>query len=68
MKVKQYTAVILRFEALKTTFERVTYNVLMFQPYDGNCDVFYMRKYDFREPLPCSELLQIVKTNYSIAA
>lgn len=49
-------------------FERVTYNVVMFQPYDGNCDVFYMRKYDFREPLPCSELLQIVKTKYSIAA
>lgn len=49
-------------------FERVSYNVLMFQPYDGNCDVFYMRKCDFREPLPCSELLQIVKTKYSIAA
>ena len=49
-------------------FERVTYNVVMFQPYDDNCDVFYMRKYDFREPLPCSELLQIVKTKYSIAA
>ena len=33
-------------------FERVSYNVLMFQPYDGNCDVFYMRKYDFSEPPP----------------
>lgn len=49
-------------------FERVSYNVLMFQPYDGNCDVFYMRKYDFSEPLPCFELLQIVKTKYNIAA
>lgn len=67
MKVKQYTAV-LRFEALKTTCLNVSYNVLMFQPYDGNCDVFYIRKYDFSEPLPCSELFQIVKTKYNIAA